>query len=88
MSFELRGEAVVAAHDENELKLIYRVLHQHLAEHSELMDTHFLTELQRFLQQQAQAEGVDIAHHGDWDRWLGNEPVACDARNALRRLIA
>lgn len=87
MSFESRGEAVVAAHDENELKLIYCVLHRHLAEHPDLMDTHFLTELQGFLQRQAQAAGVDVAHHGDWDRWLGNESVACDARIARRRVI-
>ena len=86
MSFQLRGEAVVAALDRDELKLVYRVLHRHLGEHPELMDTHFLTELQRFLHAQAQKDGVDISHHGDWDRWVGNiDSPGCDIRNTSRR---
>ena len=70
MSFETRGEAVAAALDRDELKLVFRVLHQHLGQHPELMDTHFLIELQRYLHRQAQLEGVDIADHSAWDRWL------------------
>lgn len=72
MSFEARGDGVIAAHDVEELKLVFRVLYSRLAEHPELMDTHFLSELQRFLHRLAQADGVDIADHSAWDRWLGN----------------
>lgn len=70
-----------------ERKLIYRVLHRHLGEHPELMDSRFLDDLQRDLQTAAQAEGVDIADHGQWDAWLGNAAVGCDVRVAARRLI-
>jgi hypothetical protein len=70
-----------------EQKLIYRVLHQHLIEHPEVMDTEFLLDLQRSLQKQAQAEGVDVADHGAWDDWLGNTIVPCDVRVQGRRVI-
>jgi hypothetical protein len=72
MSFEERGEAVIGAHSLEELKLVYYVLHRHLAEHTELMDTRFLIELQNFLHAQASADGVDTANHSEWDAWLGN----------------
>jgi hypothetical protein len=77
MSFERRGEAVIGAHALEELKLIWRVLHSRLTEHPELMDTHFLIELQDYLHRQARAEGVDTANHGEWDAWLGNPARAC-----------
>jgi hypothetical protein len=51
------------------------------------MDSHILDELQRGLQQAAQAEGVDVADHGAWDAWLGNRAVGCDVRVANRRVI-
>ena len=70
-----------------ERKLIYRVLHQHLIEHPDLMDTAFLLDLQRSLQQQAQAEGVDVSDHGAWDDWLGNTPTSCEQRVRGRRVI-
>jgi hypothetical protein len=70
MSFEQRGEAIIAAHSLEDLKLVYRVLHRHLGAHPELMDTHFLIELQNFLHKQAIADKVDIAVHGDWEAWL------------------
>jgi hypothetical protein len=70
-----------------EQKLIYRVLHASLMEHPELMDSQFLHDLQRGLQRQAQDEGVDVADHGSWDRWLGNLPVACEVRVGKRRTI-
>ena len=41
-----------------EQKLVYRVLHRHLTEFPELIDSEFLHDLQRALQKQAQAEGV------------------------------
>ena len=88
MSFEERADAVVAALDAEELKLVYRVLHQHLGDHPELMDTDFLIELQTYLQRQAKATGVDISDHSAWDRWIGNEgATSCDIRNARRRVI-
>ena len=70
-----------------EQKLIYRVLHASLIDHPELMDSEFLHDLQRSLQRQAQAEGVDVADHGAWDEWLGNTPVSCDVRMEKRRTI-
>ena len=70
-----------------EQKLIYRVLHRNLADHPELMDTQFLDELQRSLQQSAQADGIDVSDHGQWDAWLGNEVVACSVRNAKREVL-
>ena len=69
----------------SEQKLVYRVLHRHLTDFPELMDSEFLHDLQRSLQKQAQAEGVDVADHGAWDEWLGNAPVACDVRVGKRR---
>jgi len=88
MSFERRGETILGAHELEELKLVYRVLHRHLAEHVELMDTHFLLELQNFLQKQALAEGVDPSNHGEWDVWLGNaDAEPCDVRVARRRTL-
>ena len=83
-----RGEAVIAAHSLDELKLVYRVLHRYLAKHTELMDTHFLIELQNVLHERASAEGVDTTDHSAWDAWLGNtnaEP--CDRRLRRRRTI-
>lgn len=70
-----------------ERKLLYRVLHQHLTEHPELMDCAFLDDLQAGLQKEAQSEGVDIADHGAWDSWLGNAPASCAVRAANRRVI-
>jgi len=83
-----RGEAVIAAHSLDELKLVYRVLHRYPAKHTALMDTHFLIELQNVLHERASAEGVDTADHSAWDAWLGNtnaEP--CDRRLRRRRTI-
>ena len=88
MSFEDRADAVIAALDFADLKLVYRVLHQHLAEHPDLMDTDFLIELQNYLQRKAIAEGVDIADHSKWDAWIGHTgATSCDVRLANRRVI-
>lgn len=70
-----------------ERKLIYRALHGQLTEMTELMDSEFLHDLQMSLQQQAQAEGVDVADHGAWDAWLGNEAVSCAVRVAQRKVL-
>jgi hypothetical protein len=69
----------------SEQKLIYRILHGSLMDHPELMDSEFLHDLQRGLQREAQAEGVDVADHGAWDDWLGNVSVPCEVRVGKRR---
>ena len=72
----------------DDAKLVYRVLHTHLAEHLELMDCDLLAELQSRLQQAARAEGVDVGDHAAWDAWLGNEGAPpCDERMAGRRTL-
>jgi len=53
-----------------ELKLIYRVLHRHLLEQHELLDSILFHDLQTYLQGRARADGVDLADHGQWDAWL------------------
>ena len=73
---------------QEDLKLIYRVLHRHLGQHPELLDSPFLEDLQKRLQREAQAEGVDIADHGAWDEWLGNVPVSCAERVKKRQVIS
>ncbi len=70
-----------------DLKLVYRVLHGHLMEHPELMDSGFFLALQTHLQARARAEGVDLADHARWDAWLGGEPVPCDERMKGRRTL-
>ena len=46
-----------------------------------LMDTHFLIELQNYLHRVAGEQGVDTSNHGEWDRWLGNvDAPTCDVR--------
>lgn len=71
----------------SELKLLYRVLHRHLTQYTELMDAQIFDDLQRHLQRQATAEGVDVADHGAWDAWLGNEAVPCDVRVQGRSIL-
>ena len=73
--------------DTPDLKLIYRVLHQHLTEHLDLMDSMFFEGLQGHLQGAAKTEGVDIADHAQWDAWLGGEVIGCDVRVAGRRTL-
>jgi hypothetical protein len=71
-----------------ERKLVYRVLHAQLIDCPELIDTEFLHDLQKSLQQQALGEGIDVADHGAWDAWLGNTAVGCDVRVAARRIFS
>ncbi len=70
-----------------ERKLIYRVLHSHLAEHPDLMDSELLQDLQQQLQKEARTEDVDATDHGAWDAWLGNEVVDCSLRMKKRKVI-
>ena len=53
-----------------ELKLIYRVLHDAIPAQPSLMDSQILDELQRYLQQKAQQDGVDVSLHAQWADWL------------------
>ncbi len=53
-----------------EMKRIYRLLHGHLTEDPELMDSDFLHDLQRHLQACAARDGVDVSMHADWAAWL------------------
>lgn len=73
MTFESKGEAVIAAHSEDELRLVYRALHKQLARFPDLLDTHFLIELQNFLQRRASEDGVDMTVHADWEAWLAKD---------------
>lgn len=68
-----------------ELKLVYRILHAALMDHSDLLDADLLQDLQTDLQQRARAEGVDLSDHAAWDRWLGNTEVSCAERMRDRR---
>jgi hypothetical protein len=55
-----------------ELKLIYQLLHARLPEKPDLMDSQLLQDLQRFLQQRAGEDGVDVSRHGEWAHWLAD----------------
>ena len=52
-------------------KLVYRVLHAHLQEHDELLDSDLFAALQTQLQAAARADGVDVSDHAAWNAWLG-----------------
>jgi hypothetical protein len=75
------------AYDASDLRLIYRVLHAHLMEHTDLMDSAFFQELQSHLQALARRDGVDLADHRQWDLWLGVRPTPCDERMKGRRQL-
>jgi hypothetical protein len=66
--------AMLTDYSRNDRKAVYRVLHRHLTEHPELMDNRLLEDLQRSLQKEAAAEGIDVTDHVAWNRWLGNPP--------------
>lgn len=54
----------------DELKLIYQLLHRQLPEYPALIDSDLLQDLQQYLQQCANQDGVDVSLHGDWAAWL------------------
>ena len=88
MSFKPNGESFQFDTSVEDMKLVYRTLHRHLSDHLELMDCGFLDDLQRALQDKAQAEGVDIGHHSAWDLWLGNtDTVPCEERVKKRKIL-
>jgi hypothetical protein len=77
----------IAEYELEDLKLVYRVLHTHLMEHAELMDSRFFEELQAHLQALARHAGVDLADHAAWDAWLGQPTTPCDERMKSRRTL-
>jgi hypothetical protein len=80
-------EAMLTDYSRDDRKAVYRVLHRHLTEHPELMDNRLLEDLQRSLQKEAAAEGIDVTDHAAWNRWLGNPSGECGVWAANRRLI-
>jgi hypothetical protein len=60
---------------QNELKLIYLLLHARLPDHPMLMDSDLLQDIQTHLQGLAKAAGVDVSHHAQWATWLNNGVV-------------
>ena len=64
-----------SAFDIDELKLVYRILHQNLLSHMELMDAEFIEVLQTWLQYRAGEDGVDVSDHAQWDAWLKGQPI-------------
>lgn len=73
------------AYAPDELKLVYRILHAALMQHSELLDAELLQDLQTELQRRARIDGIDLTDHAAWDRWLGNAEVSCEERMRDRR---
>ena len=76
------------AFNTKDLRLVYRILHGHLAEHLELMDSPFFEGLQSHLQGEARQDGVDVTDHAQWDAWLGGETIPCEERVAGRRVLS
>lgn len=60
---------------QDELKLIYLLLHAQLQGSPMLMDSDFLQDLQTHLQGMAKTAGVDVSHHAQWATWLNNGVV-------------
>jgi hypothetical protein len=58
------------AYSINELKLIYHLLHTQIPQHTQLISSDLLQDLQDYLLQQAKNEGIDVAAHKEWDSWL------------------
>ena len=88
MPIETKEDAFSVDASVEDMKLVYRVLHRHMAAHLELMDCDFMDKLQTALQKEAQAQGVDVGHHGAWDLWLGNEAATpCEERVKKRRTL-
>ena len=76
-----------SAFEIDELKLVYRVLHQNLMSHMELMDGEFLQTLQSWLQYRAGQDGVDVSIHAQWDAWLKGQAPPAPSVGAEGRVI-
>lgn len=57
----------------SELKLIYQVLHAGIINHTGLMDSILLQDLQQYLQARASEDNVDVSSHMEWAAWLENQ---------------
>jgi len=53
-----------------ELKLIYHLLHTQMPQHTQLISSDLLQDLQDYLLQQARNEGIEVAEHKQWNNWL------------------
>jgi hypothetical protein len=60
----------LAEYPVEELKLIYHLLHTQIPQHTQLIGSDLLQDLQDYLLQQAKNEGVDVAVHKQWNSWL------------------
>ncbi|MCB9593639.1 MAG: hypothetical protein H6719_12975 [Sandaracinaceae bacterium] len=58
-----------------DLKSIYRILVDQFDAHPELEANTFLEALRNLLEDQAEAEGVDIDDDDAWDAWLHEPPL-------------
>jgi hypothetical protein len=69
-----------------DLKRIYRVLHAHLLNHLDLMESEFFADLQAYLHGMAVLSGVDVNDHAAWENWLRDEPepIVTHSRPNLR----
>ena len=57
-----------------DLKAIYRILAEHAEQHPELEKNTFLVALRDLLEDQAEAEGVDLDDAAAWQAWLDEPP--------------
>ena len=73
--------------DVDELKLVYRILHQNLMSHMELMDAEFTEVLQTWLQYRAGEDGVDVSEHAQWEAWLRGQAPTASVNNAGATVI-
>lgn len=67
----------------DELKVIYRVILAHAADHPELEGNEFLDSIRRFLVAQATVEGVDTADEAEWEAWLADEEDETEPHRAM-----
>ena len=76
-----------SAFEIDELKLVYRILHQNLMSHMELMDAEFLQAMQSWLQYRAGQDGVDVSDHAQWDAWLKGKAPSVSSADPHGRVI-
>jgi len=67
----------------DDLKVIYRVLVAHAADHPELAENAFMTSLDRLLRAQARIEGVDPSDAESWEAWLADAEVDDEPEGTL-----
>ncbi len=70
----------------DDLKSIYRILVSQYKAHPELLQNGFFQSLRAMLENQAEAEGVDVDDDHEWNAWLMDTPglePAPNPRNLL-----